>query len=151
MELLSKQLPIYIQVNNFTEKFILEKQIQEKLIKLSFSTISKDDLDGLLTAASKKAVDRNASQIDKGTDMSAFVMSTVNSLEPVAQRLMVTMVSDKQGNLDSCYLEIYKTPSRMLKKGTVRPRLYIADSILKKNDLQMLVEEIVAVSTGMKK
>ncbi len=150
MELLSRQLPVCIQVNNFTEKTILESLIQEKLNEKNFRVISSADLGHLLTAAAKKAAERNSRRINKDTDIAALAISTVNSLDPVAQKLTVTMVSNKQGNLDSCYLEIYKTPSKILKKVNPRPRFYVADSIVKKNDLQILCKEIIALSTGIK-
>lgn len=149
-EWLSRQLPVYVQVNNFTEKPILEILIQEKLHEKSFRTISSADLGQLITAAAKKAAEQNSRGINKETDIAALAISTVNSLDPVAQKLMVTMVSDKQGNPDSCYLEIYKTPAKILKKIAPIPRLYITDSIVKKRDLHILVEEIIAVSTGIK-
>jgi len=142
MELLSKKLPIFIQVNNFAEKNTLEILLQEQLTAKKFSMISKSDLDILVTAESKKAVQRNSFQVDNSMDMSAWVNNAVNSIDPVAQKLIVTIVTDKQGNLDSCYLEIAKTPSPLQKKRIAKPRLYIADSTVKKNDLQILAKEI---------
>ena len=151
MELLSKHLPVCIQVNNFNEKQVLEIMIQEKLNEKSFRIISSLELGHLITAAVKKATEQNSRAINKEKDIATLAINTVNSLDPVAQRLTVTILTDGYGNMDSCYLEIYKTPSKVLKKITARPRLYIVDSIVKKNDLRALVEEIVAVSTAVKK
>lgn len=150
MELLSKKLPIFIQVNNFVEKNALEIFLQDQLMVKKFTTISKSDLETLVIAESKKAVQMNAYQVDLKMNMSSWVNNAVNSMSPVAQKLTVTIVTDKQGSLDSCYLEIANTPAPLQKKRIAKPRLYIADCTVKKNDLQILAKEIIAVSTGIK-
>lgn len=153
MELLSKHLPVHIQINYFTNKSSLETLLQEKLQANQFSVIGKTDMDNLIILESKKMVQRHSreiKQLKNENDMRTLLTNTMNESTPVVQKISITIVSDQQGNPDSCYFEIIKIPSPLPKKPIVRSKRYVADSILKGGDLQKLVSEIIALSTGIK-
>ncbi len=152
MELLSKNLPVHIQINDPSNRNNLEILLQEKLKTNHFSIISKNEMENLITLEVKKNVQRHSreiKQLKNETDMRNLVTDAMGESTPVVQKLSITIISDKFGNSDSCYIEIIKLPASLPKKRIVKPRLYVTDRTLKERDLQKLVSEIMALSTGI--
>nr|WP_294992755.1 hypothetical protein [uncultured Sediminibacterium sp.] len=150
-ELLAKKLPVYIQVNGVTETANLEALLRVQLDEKKFTVIGREELDKLSKAETKKTVDRNYSQIkkdlEKGNDAKDLMMNTLASITPVANKLTVTVVLNKQGKMDSCYYAVAKTPFIPNKRLPVVPRRYVPDNIVRSGDLELLAKEIISMIT----
>jgi hypothetical protein len=150
LQMLSKRLPVVIKVNDFGEAVELELLLRERLTEKSISVITQGKMMDLSYAESQRAAQRFHYQIRKDMDMNAYVRNVMNAMSVVAERLTVTVVTDKQGLLDSCYFEVSKVPDPNRKKGAI-PRFYITDSVVKKGNLSLLAKEITEITTGVKR
>lgn len=116
-DLLSRQLPVVIKLNDFPEATEFELMLRENLAPKGINVITVGQMQQLFSNESQRAALRYGSQITRNTDMNAYVEKVMTSIATVAKRLTVTVVTDKNGLPDSCYFEVTKIPTQTEKKA----------------------------------
>ena len=136
---LDSKLPVVITINEFSRKSEVQFKLAEKLQESKLSVIAEQKVKELLQSGAMNQAQRDSRLIDNKTNPLEYAKKAILTMPYVAQRLIVNVVMDENQHFDSCYYAIRFIPPHEVSAE----KYYIADSIVKKNDIDLLIATII--------
>jgi hypothetical protein len=149
--ILNPKLPVIVTVLKCTLQSEVEKKIiaalQEKHLELISSEKGAEIFREELRKVRERQSESDLRNLKPSQDgMMDFMQGQLNKIPVYAQRLYIKLVQGSNQGIDSCYYYIRQQPepvSRYFGKMDTDTRVFMPDSIIKKNDMGILVSALV--------
>ena len=145
-DLLDSKLPVVVFVKRFSQQSELTYLLNEKLLEKKIVVVSREKANQMVRSEIEETSIIGYNKVSRQINpenIVELVNNHIAELPYVAQRLVVAVVLDKDLKFDSCYYFVQGLPQH--KNNLIKT--FINDSIVKKNDLNLLANTIVELST----
>lgn len=157
---LNPKLPVIVTVLKSSQQAVVENQIVNEFKKRNIKVISAkkaaEILHDEITIIRGQQSESDIRNIKPtGDGMMEHLQGLMDRIPAYAQRIYITLIQRDDAVVDSCYYYIRQQPEPLpnySKRRTIDTKVFIPDSVLKKNDIGVLVSALVdrALTTAQK-